>query len=58
MLAELDGDQFHFQVISDQGKTVDAGTALRNAQRNAPGDAPPATVTLPKPVSPYKQPSK
>jgi 3',5'-cyclic AMP phosphodiesterase CpdA len=48
MLAELDGDQMHFQVISDQGKTIDAGTVLRNRQPNAPADAPPGTVTIPK----------
>jgi hypothetical protein len=49
MLAELDGDQFHFQVISDTGKTIDAGTVLRNRQPNAPANAPPSTVTVPKP---------
>jgi hypothetical protein len=38
----------HFQVISDQGKTIDAGTVLRNRQPNAPADAPPGTVTIPK----------
>jgi predicted phosphodiesterase len=49
MLAEIDGDQFHFQVISDTGKTIDAGTVLRNRRPNAPASAPPATVTVPKP---------
>ena len=49
MLAEIDGDQVHFQVISDQSKTIDAGTVLRNRQPNAPANAPPATVTVPKP---------
>jgi len=48
MLAELDGDQMHFQVISDQAKTIDAGVVLRNRQPNAPADAPPGTVTIPK----------
>jgi 3',5'-cyclic AMP phosphodiesterase CpdA len=48
MLAELDGDQIHFQVISDQAKTIDAGTVLRNVQPKAPANAPPATVTIPK----------
>ena len=48
MLAEIDGDQMHFQVISDQAKTIDAGTVLRNRQPNAPANAPPATVTVPK----------
>jgi 3',5'-cyclic AMP phosphodiesterase CpdA len=48
MLAELDGDQMHFQVISDQGKTIDSGTVLRNRRPQAPADAPPDTVTVPK----------
>jgi 3',5'-cyclic AMP phosphodiesterase CpdA len=48
MLAEIDGDQIHFQVVSDQNKTIDAGTVLRNRQLNAPANAPPATVTVPK----------
>jgi 3',5'-cyclic AMP phosphodiesterase CpdA len=48
MLAEIDGDQIHFQVVSDQNKTIDAGTVLRNRQPNAPANAPPATVTVPK----------
>ena len=48
MLAEIDGDQIHFQVVSDQNKTIDAGTVLRNRQPNAPASAPPATVTVPK----------
>ena len=29
MLAEIDGDQLHFQVISRKGQTVDAGTVRR-----------------------------
>jgi 3',5'-cyclic AMP phosphodiesterase CpdA len=48
MLAEIDGDQIHFQVISDQGKTIDAGTVLRNRRPDAPADARPDTVTVPK----------
>jgi predicted phosphodiesterase len=48
MLAEIDGDQMHFQVISDQKQTIDAGIVLRNRQPNAPAQAPPATVTVPK----------
>jgi 3',5'-cyclic AMP phosphodiesterase CpdA len=48
MLAEIAGDQMHFQVISDQAKTIDAGTVHRNRQPNAPANAPPATVTVPK----------
>ena len=49
MLVEIDGDQFHFQAISDTGKTIDSGTVLRNRQPNAPPNAPPSTVTVPKP---------
>jgi predicted phosphodiesterase len=49
MLVELDGDQFHFQVISDAGKTIDSGTVVRNRQSNAPANAAPDTVTVPKP---------
>jgi 3',5'-cyclic AMP phosphodiesterase CpdA len=48
MLAELDGDHMHFQAISDQGRTIDSGTVLRNRRPNAPANAPPGTVTIPK----------
>jgi hypothetical protein len=48
MLAELDGDQMHFQVISDQAKTIDSGIVLRNRRPNAPANARPDTVTVPK----------
>ena len=33
----------------DEGKTIDAGTVHRNRQPNAPANAPPSTVTVPKP---------
>jgi hypothetical protein len=52
-LVEIDSDQFHFQVISDAGKTIDSGTVVRNRQLNAPANAPPDTVTVPK--SPAKK---
>jgi hypothetical protein len=58
MLAELDGDRMYFQVISDQRKTIDAGTVLRNRQANAPASAPPGTVTVPKTVPKNQQPRK
>jgi predicted phosphodiesterase len=48
MLGELDGDQLHFQVISDRGRTVDSGTV----RRNAPANAPPAPPN--KPAAPAK----
>jgi hypothetical protein len=42
MLVELDGDQFHFQVISDTGKTIDSGTliARQNVDTQKYCDAP------------------
>jgi hypothetical protein len=52
MLAEIDGDRTHFQVISDRSQTIDAGVVLRNRQPNAPANAPPATVTVPKKAAP------
>ena len=51
MLFEVDGDQMHFQVISDQSKTVDSGVITRNkSQTNAPANAPPDTKTVPNPI--------
>jgi 3',5'-cyclic AMP phosphodiesterase CpdA len=47
MLAEIDGDQIHFQVLSDQSRTIDSGVVLRNVQLDAPANAPPGTVTVP-----------
>jgi hypothetical protein len=38
----------HFQVISDQAKTIDSGIVLRNRRPNAPANARPDTVTVPK----------
>ena len=53
MLFEVDGDQMHFQVISDQTKTVDSGVILRNkSQTKAPANAPPDTKTIPNPIPP------
>jgi Calcineurin-like phosphoesterase len=53
MLFEADGDQIHFQVISDQSKTVDSGVITRNkSQTNAPANAPPDTKTVPNPIPP------
>jgi Calcineurin-like phosphoesterase len=34
MLAEIDGDQFHFQVISRTGQTVDAGVLVNQRQKS------------------------
>jgi hypothetical protein len=53
MLFELDGDQLHFQTISDLAKTIDSGVILRNkSQSNAPANAPPDTKTVPNPIPP------
>jgi predicted phosphodiesterase len=53
MLFEVDGDQMTFQAISDLGKTIDSGVILRNrSQSKAPANAPPDTVTVPKPIPP------
>jgi predicted phosphodiesterase len=58
MIAELDGNQMAFQAISDQAKTIDAGTVLRNRRPNAPATAPPGTVTVPKTIPKQQQPRK
>ena len=53
MIFEVDGDQMTFQTISDLAKTIDSGTILRNRSKaNAPANAPPDTVTVPKPIPP------
>ena len=56
MIFEIDGDQMHFQVVSDQGKTVDSGIITRRKVDNkaAPSEsaAPPV-----KPVPPQDKPS-
>ncbi len=55
MLGEIDGEQMHFQTISDQQKTVDSGIIARRRvdDRAAPSvpAAPPA-----KPVPPQDKP--
>jgi hypothetical protein len=53
MIFEVDGDQMHFQTISDLAKTIDSGTILRNRSKaNAPANAAPDTVTVPKAIPP------
>jgi predicted phosphodiesterase len=58
MLIEIDGDQMHFQVISDLGKTIDSGIVLRNKNqsRSAPATAP-SVNTVEKPIPPGAKPS-
>jgi predicted phosphodiesterase len=51
MLVEIDGDQMHFQVISDLGKTIDSGTVLRNKnQSKTAPETTPAVQTVEKPI--------
>jgi 3',5'-cyclic AMP phosphodiesterase CpdA len=58
MLIEIDGDQMHFQVISDLGKTIDSGIVLRNKNqsKSAPATAP-SVNTVEKPIPPGAKPS-
>ena len=58
MLIEIDGDQMHFQVISDLGKTIDSGVVLRNKNqsKSAPATTP-AVETVEKPIPPGAKPS-
>ena len=37
MIFEIEGDQMHFQVITDQGKTVDSGIITRRTSRGQGG---------------------
>lgn len=59
MLIEIDGDQMHFQVISDLGKTIDSGVILRNRNQSTttPGAGDPAVMTVPKPIPAGAKPS-
>jgi predicted phosphodiesterase len=58
MLIEIDGDQMHFQVISDLSKTIDSGIVLRNKNqsRSAPSTAP-SVNTVEKPIPAGAKPS-
>jgi hypothetical protein len=51
MLLEIDGDQLHFQVISDQAKTVDSGIITRRRVEDKPAPSQPAAPPA-KPVPP------
>ena len=55
MLAEVTKDAFHFQVISDKGQTIDAGTFMRRAQDTTAATAPPS-ATPAKPAAPVAKP--
>jgi predicted phosphodiesterase len=49
MIVEVFGEEMHFQVISDEGRTVDAGTLKRRPVENAPAQAAPVAPPA-KPV--------
>jgi hypothetical protein len=56
MLMEIDGDQLHFQVISDLAKTVDSGVIARRRVDDKPAPSVPAAPAV-KPVPPQDKPS-
>jgi 3',5'-cyclic AMP phosphodiesterase CpdA len=55
MLLEIDGDQMHFQVITDQSKTVDSGIVTRRRVEDKPAPSQPAAPPV-KPVPPKDKP--
>src|SRR5687767_3461931 len=55
MIFEIDGDQMHFQTISDQGKTVDSGVVTRRSVDNKAAPSVPAAPSV-KPVPPQDKP--
>jgi hypothetical protein len=55
MIFEIDGDQMHFQTISDQGKTVDSGIITRRSVDNQAAPSVPAAPSA-KPVPPQDKP--
>src|SRR5688500_10023047 len=55
MIFEIDGDQMHFQTISDQNKTVDSGIVTRRAVDNKAAPSVPAAPAV-KPVPPQDKP--
>jgi predicted phosphodiesterase len=58
MLIEIDGDQMHFQAISDLSKTIDSGIVLRNKnQSKSAPEAAPSVNTIDKPIPPGAKPS-
>jgi len=56
MILEIDGDQMHFQVISDQAKTVDSGVITRRKVDTEAAPSQPAAPPV-KPVPPKDKPS-
>jgi 3',5'-cyclic AMP phosphodiesterase CpdA len=55
MIFEIDGDQMHFQTITDQGKTVDSGIVTRRSVDNKAAPSVPAAPSM-KPVPPRDKP--
>ena len=56
MILEIDGNQMHFQVVSDLGKTVDSGVITRRAVEDQAAPSQPAAPAV-KPVPPQDKPS-
>ena len=56
MIFEIDGDQMHFQVITDQGKTVDSGIITRRKVEDQAAPSQPAAPSA-KPVPSKDKPS-
>jgi hypothetical protein len=54
MLAEIDGDTMHFQVISTDGKTVDVGSIVR-VGTNAPTPGRTTQPVAPGAAAPKRQ---
>ena len=55
MIFEIDGDQMHFQTISDQAKTVDSGVIARRRVDDKAAPSVPAAPSV-KPVPPQDKP--
>jgi 3',5'-cyclic AMP phosphodiesterase CpdA len=56
MILEIDGEQMHFQVVTDQGKTVDSGVITRRKVDNQAAPSQPAAPPV-KPVPPQDKPT-
>jgi predicted phosphodiesterase len=56
MILEIDGDQMHFQTISDLSKTVDSGIIARRKVDDKPAPSVPAAPSA-KPVPPQDKPN-
>ncbi len=56
MVFEIDGDQMHFQVVTDLGKTVDSGIVTRRRVDDKAAPSQPAAPSV-KPVPPQDKPT-